>query len=169
MITSFFNHSSGMTHTLTHMCSEGVCVHTLLIGVHVPPSLFSWTNHLPGRIYIIEHYRVLLYSRSLRVFQCSECTKYQVHLWTWYLVPGTSGPPNSSIKVQKTQKDLARQTNDKIHHPPNNSIIQSCYPLHKSIVVFLKKIFFKVLPVLEDDAFSSLTRSSIHLTIHKSA
>ena len=81
----------------------------------------------------------------------------------------TSGPPNSSIKVHKTQKDLARQTNDKIHHPPNNSIIQSCYPLHKSIVVFLKKIFFKVLPVLEDDAFSSLTRSSIHLTIHKSA
>ena len=55
----------------------------------------------------------------------------------------TSGPPNSSIKVQKTQKDLARQTNDKIHHPPNNSIIQSCYPLHKSIVVFLKKIFFQ--------------------------
>ena len=55
----------------------------------------------------------------------------------------TSGPPNSSIKVQKTQKDLARQTNDKIHHPPNNSIIQSCYPLHKSIVVFLKKNFFQ--------------------------
>ena len=84
-------------------------------------------------------------------------------------VPGTSGPPNSWTKVQKNQNNVARQTNDKTHHPPSNSSIQPCYPLHESIVVFLKKIFFKVLQVCKDDVFSSLSRTSIHLTIEKSA
>jgi len=42
----------------------------------------------------------------------------------------TSGPPKSYTKVHKTQKDQARQTNDKTHHPPNNSSTQHSCPFH---------------------------------------
>jgi len=54
----------------------------------------------------------------------------------------TSGPPKSYTKVHKTQKDQARQTNDKTHHPPNNSSTQHSCPFHDFNIYKKKKIIF---------------------------